>query len=170
MENTYTYTARSAENSEEIVTFTLHDHHMSVGLGVPLEQVERVLAETEMEAEGEEAPQPQIWLKPVAVSLLERGTGPFRLEDVSATADAGWLRVSAWYRAGGLALAPLTLVNGPVDNPQGAQAFVEEVDRRKEEIVGPLGSLNVLDYWLTWIAAGVALFALFQVIRRKGRA
>jgi hypothetical protein len=169
MENTYTYTARSAENPEEIVTFTLHDHHMSVGLGVPLEQVERVLAETETE-EGEEAPHPHIWLKPVAVSLLERGTGPFRLADVSATADDGWLRVSAWYRAGGLALAPLTLVNGPVDNPQGAQAFVDEVDRRKEEIVGPLGSLNVLDYWFTWIAAGVALFALFQVIRRKGRA
>jgi hypothetical protein len=170
MENTYTYTARSAANPEEVVTFTLHDHHMSVGLGVPLEQVERVLAETETEAEGEDAPQPQIWLKPVAVSLLERGTGPFRLADVSATADDGWLRVSAWYRAGGLALAPLTLVNGPVDNPQGAQAFVDEVDRRKEEIVGPLGSLNLLDYWFTWIAAGVALLALFQVIRRKGRA
>jgi len=42
MENTYTYTARSIEDPEQVVTFTLQDHRMSVGLGAPLEQIETV--------------------------------------------------------------------------------------------------------------------------------
>ena len=43
MENTYTYTARNIEDPEQVVTLTLQDHHMSVGLGAPLEQIETVL-------------------------------------------------------------------------------------------------------------------------------
>ncbi len=121
------------------------------------------------DAEEETGPesQPQLWLKPLAVSLLERGVGPFRIADVSAAAKDEWLSVSAWYRAGGLALAPVTLVDGIVDNPQAAQAFVEEVDKRKSEVQGPFGPLSVLDYWLTWILAGLLLFGLFQIWRRQ---
>lgn len=168
MENTYTYTARSIENPEQVVTFTLQDHHMSVGLGAPLEQIETVLQR--IDAGKEEAGQEalaKLWLRPVAVSLLERGVGPFRVSDVSATAADDWLRVSAWYRAGGLALAPITLVDGRVDNPQAAQAFVEEVDKRKSEVTGTVAPLNVLDYWFTWVLASVLLFGLFQIWRRK---
>jgi hypothetical protein len=35
LENTYTYTARSADHPERVVTFTLYDHSMSVELGAP---------------------------------------------------------------------------------------------------------------------------------------
>jgi hypothetical protein len=167
MENTYTYTARSIENPEQVVTFTLQDHHMSVGVGAPLEQIETVLQQADA---GEEAGQGALanpWLRPLAVSLLERGVGPFRVADVNATAEEDRLRVNAWYRAGGLALAPITLMNGRVDNPPAAQAFVEELQERKSEATGAFGLLNMLDYWFTWILAGTLMLGLFQIWRGK---
>ena len=173
MENTYTYTARNIENPEQVVTFTLQDHHMSVGMGAPLEQIETVLQEVDSgkEATGEagQGAQAKLWLRPLAVSLLERSVGPFRVVDVNATAEDDWLRVSAWYRAGGLALAPITLVDGRVDNPQAAQAFVEELEERKSEVSGALGLLNVLDYWFTWLLGAALMFGLFQAWRRRSQ-
>ncbi|MGD8465242.1 MAG: hypothetical protein PVI09_15350 [Anaerolineae bacterium] len=166
MENTYTYTARSLEHPEQVVTFTLQDHSMSVDLGAPLEQLESALQQLETEEAAGAEGSPQRWLRPMAVSLLERGIGPFRVTDVRAAAEEDWLRVKAWYRAGGLAVAPVTLIDGRVDNRQAAQAFVQELDRRKSE-AGSLGWLNVLDYWFTWVLAGILLVGLFQVWRRK---
>mgnify|MGYP001826710833 CR=1 FL=1 len=169
MENTYTYTARSIENPQQVVTFTLQDHHMSVGLGAPLEQIEVVLQEEDAGEDPRQGSQARLWLKPLAVSLLERGVGPFRVADVNAAAEEDWLRVSAWYRAGGLALAPIILVNGRVDNPPAAQAFVEELEERKSQVTGAFGLLNPLDYWFTWILAGALMLGLFQAWRRKSR-
>jgi hypothetical protein len=167
MENTYTYTARNIENPERVVTFTLQDHHMSVGVGAPLEQVETLLQRVETDEEAGQGALANLWLKPLAVSLLERGVGPFRIVDVNASAEEDRLRVNAWYRAGGLALAPITLVNGRVDNPQAAQAFVDELEKRKSEVMGVFALLNVLDYWFTWILAGALMLGLFQIWRRK---
>jgi hypothetical protein len=168
MENTYTYTARSVENPERVVTFTLQDHHMSVGLGAALEQIETALQQVDLGEEEAEGPtQSQLWLRPLAVSLLERGIGPFRIADVHANADEDWLRVRAWYRAGGLALAPITLIDGRVDNPEAAQAFVEELDERKSEVGAAIGLVSMLDYWVTWILAIGLVFGLLQVWRRK---
>jgi hypothetical protein len=166
MEDTYTYTARSVEYPEKAVTFTLHDHHMSVEMAAPVEQVERILPSGE-EEEAEHEEEARIWLKPLAVSLIERGTGPFRLEDVYPQADEDWLRVKAWYRAGGLGLVPVTLLDGRIDNPDAAQAFVEEVARRKEEVQGAAGLLSILDYWITWFLAGFLFFGLLSMWRRK---
>jgi hypothetical protein len=167
MENTYTYTARSIEDSEQVVTFTLQDHRMSVGLGAPLEQIETVLEQMDDGEETGQGSQPKLWLRPLAVSLLQRGVGPFRVADVKAATEDDWLRIRAWYRAGGLALVPVTLVDGRVDNPQAAQAFVGELEERKSEVTGALGLLNLLDYWFTWILAGGLMLGLFQVWRRK---
>jgi hypothetical protein len=167
MENTYTYTARSIENPQQVVTLTLQDHHMSVGLGARLEQIEVVLQEEDAGEERGQGSQARLWLKPLAVSLLERSVGPFRVADVDATAEEDRLRVSAWYRAAGLALAPITLVNGSVDNPPAAQAFVKELDERKSQVTGAFSLLNVLDYWFTWILAGALMLGLFQIWRRK---
>ena len=173
MENTYTYTARNAEDPAQVMTVTLLDHHMSVGLGPPLEQVEAAL---ETEIAGDEA-QPEesqsapsnLWLKPVVVSLVERGVGPFQLADVDAAIRDDWLRVSAWYRAG-LALAPITLVDGRVDNPPAAQAFVHELEARKAELERATGLFRLLDLWLTWILAVAVVLGLWQVWRRRTRA
>ncbi len=161
MEDTYTYIARSAEDPAKAVTFTLHDNSMSVGLGAPLEHVERAL-----EAEGEV--RPRLWLKPLAVSLLERGTRPFRVADVDATRAADdWLSVTAWVRAGGLRLAPIILIRGRVDNPEAALAFVEELSSRKASVAGPFKLLGLLDYWATWLLAGFFMVGLLGIWRRR---
>ena len=178
MEKTYTYTARSAEYPEQVVTFTLHDTHMSVGLGAPLEHLERALhigeeeeapEEEGGEAEGAEEAQEDLslWLKPMAVSLVERGTRPFRVDDVAAQAADDWLQVKAWVRTGGLRLMPITLIDGRVDNPAAAHAFVEEVAERKAT-TGP-NLLGLLDYWATWFVAGFLMVVLFQLWRRRGK-
>jgi hypothetical protein len=65
-----------------------------------------------------------------------------------------------------LALAPITLIDGRVDNPQAAQAFEEELHQRKAE-VGSLKLFNVLDYWFTWILAVFLMVGLFQVWHRR---
>jgi hypothetical protein len=167
VEKTYTYTARNSEDPGQVVTFTLHNHHLSVGLSAPLEQMERAL---EAEEGGpEEEAEAQLWLRPLAISLVERGVGPFRITDIYPHLDEDWLRVKAWYRAGGLGLMPVTLVDGPVDNAPAAEAFVQEVDRRKEDAAGAAGVLNVLDYWITWFLAAFLFVGLLKMWRKKGQ-
>jgi hypothetical protein len=160
MEDTYTYIARNADDPARAVTFTLHDHSVSVGLGAPLEHVERAL-----EPEGEV--RPQLWLKPLAVSLLERSTRPFHVTDVDARAVDDWLRVTAWLCAGGLRLAPISLTRGRVDNPEAASAFVEELNRRKESMSGPPAVLGILDYWATWFLVSLLMISLLGIWRRR---
>jgi len=178
MAKTYTYTARSAENPERVVTFTLRDSRMSVGVGAPLEQVERAIqlgrgeeepeeqVEEGAELEVRESARPKLWLRPLAVSLIERGTQPVHVDDVAAELADDWLQVKAWIRTGGLRLIPITLIDGRVDNPVAARDFVEEVQERKT--VTGLDLLGLLDYWATWIVAGVFALVMLQQWRRKG--
>lgn len=179
MTETYTYTARSAENPERVVTFTLRDSRMSVGVGAPLEQVERAIqlgrggegpeeGEVEEGAEVEvgETERPKLWLRPVAVSLIERGTRPVHVDDVVANLAEDWLQVKAWIRTGGLRLIPITLIDGRVDNPVAAQDFVEEVQERKK--VTGLNVFGLFDYWATWVVAGIFALVMFRQWRRKG--
>lgn len=177
MTRTYTYTARSAENPERVVTFTLRDSRMSVGVGAPLEQVERAIqigrgeevpeeAEAEAGSEVEVPERPKLWLRPVAVSLIERGTRPIHVDDVVAKMTDDWLRVRAWIRTGGLRLIPVTLIDGRVDNPVAAQDFVEEVQERKSTTGWDLFAL--FDYWATWVVVGISALVMFQQWRRKG--
>lgn len=172
MEGTYTYTARSPEHPEQTVTFTLRDEHLSVDLSAPMEQVERMLQARGDEEEGaapEEQAEVGVWLKPLAISLLERGVGPFHVSDVNALARQDELRIRAWYRAGGLGLVPITLIDGRIDNPEAAHAFVEEIARRKEMVSAAIGPLALLDYWVTWIIAILAFIALFNFWRRRAQ-
>jgi hypothetical protein len=53
-----------------------------------------------------------------------------------------------------------------VDNPVAAGDFVEEVQDRKS--VSGFQVLGLLDYWATWIVAGVVALAMLQQWRRKG--
>ncbi len=177
MAETYTYTARSAENPERVVTFTLRGSRLSVGVGAPLEQVEQAIRlgrgkepeaveeGVEAEIEVKEAERPKLWLRPLAVSLIERGTRPVHVDDVATSVADDWLQVRAWIRAGGLRLAPITLIDGRVDNPVAAQDFVEEVRERKT--VTGFNLFGLLDYWVTWIVAGTFALAMFQKWRRK---
>ena len=169
MENTYTYTALSAEDPAQVVTFTLYGHSLSVGLGAPLEHVERAVRSATGEAGVEEGHRFPVrpWLKPMAISLLERSTHPFDVSDVEGISQDDWLRVTAWFRTGGLRLVPITLLGGRVDNPDAAHAFVQELNRRRAAAAGPGRFLRVLDYWATWLLTGVAMVALLQFWRRR---
>lgn len=178
MAETYTYTARSADHPERVVTFTLRDSRMSVGVGAPLEQVERAIelgrgreetegeeaVEAEAQIEVEEPERARLWLRPLAVSLIERGTRPVHVDDVVAGVTDDWLRVRAWVRAAGLRLVPITLIDGRVDNPVAAEDFVQKVRERKTTT--GFNMLGFLDYWGTWIAAGVIALVLLQRTRR----
>jgi hypothetical protein len=166
MHNTYTYTARSADDPDRVMTFTLHDDQMSVSVAAPVEQIEQLIARlTKGEVpEGEETDITVPWLKPLAISLVERSTGSFNVEDVRAWMEDDVLVVKAWIRVGGLRGSPITLLDERVDNPDAAEAFVWELDSRKEEL-----DERVLpfDYWLTWIGMAAGAFLFFVLWRRR---
>jgi hypothetical protein len=182
MENTFTYTARSTVEPERVVTFTLHDHHMSVEVGGLMEQVERALRTEEDEAEEaapeeeqEELEEPEAaqrnpalaMVKPAAVSLLEMGTRPFHVRDVAAESDGDSFQVRTWVRAKGLRAAPVQFGWDSVDNPQGARAFVDELGRRQRATSYPGRFPGPMDYWISWFLIGVLALVLFWP-RRTG--
>ena len=194
MENTYTYTARSAMNPEMVVTFTLYDQYLTIDAGVPIEHLERAIEarraaaeaakkgeeeEIEEELEAEEAEEMEEteeveahlsirpWLKPMVISAVERTTRPFNVADVSAKAKGGGLRLAAWVRAGGLRLAPVSFRMERVDNPEAAEAFVEELDRRKESAPRPSSLPGFMDYWISWIGAAISMMIVLGIWLRR---
>ena len=164
MQNTYTYTARSVDNPERVVTFTLHDRQMSIGVGAPLEQIEAAIAKVTGDEDATEAEEAQLWLKPLAVALVERGTGPFDIADIDAEVEDDVLTIRGWVRVAGLRGGAITLMGGRVDNPVAAQAFVDEVHTRKQELAG---TVLPFDYWLTWLGMFTSLVILFVFWRRR---
>jgi hypothetical protein len=168
MENTYTYTARSADNPERVVTFTFFDRNLVVDVGALIEHVERALQAGQ--AEAEEEYHVQTWVKPMAISAIERGTHPFDVADVYAGSDNGGLSVTAWVRAGGLRLAPVVFNMEHVDNPGAAEAFVEELEKRKASVDRPGRFPGVLDYWVSWFVGGFSVTAVLAAwLHRKYR-
>lgn len=165
MEDTYTFIARSASDPSRVLAVTLHDHRMSVGSGPALAEAVRGSDPNE----DQESPIQRVWLRPLALSLLQRGRGPFDIADVFARADGDYLSLKAWFRAGGLRALPVTLIQGIVDNPDSAGAFVEELRSRKSSLETRFGVLEIFDYWITWIMAVMTLFGFFQLWRRRSR-
>jgi hypothetical protein len=164
-ENTYTYTARSAEDPAQVVTFTLHDHSMSVDLGTPLEYVERAIQPEETGDIAESAIEP--WAKPMALSVWERVTRPFSVADVHASAVDNWLQVTSWVRALGLRLAPIPFLMERVDNPDAARAFVDELNERKKTARQPGTFRGPLDYWITWLLGSLLIIMLVWLGLRR---
>jgi hypothetical protein len=140
------------------VTFTFSDHHLVVDAGAELGHVERAVS-TPVTAEQEsddEAHDVEPWLKPLAASDGERTYRLFDVSDVYALTEDEGLSVSAWVRAGGLRVAPVTFHMAQVDNPVAASAFVDELGRRKAEAEAPNRLPGMLDYWASWMLAGFA--------------
>jgi hypothetical protein len=167
MENTYTYTARSANDPQKVVTFTLFNDRIAIDVAALMEQVERVVAsrgegsKAAGEADGAEkaggaqpAPLERPWLAPGAASLLERATEAIRLTDVEAESPDGGLRLTAWVRANNLRLAPILFRMKKVDNPRAAEDFVNEIQRRKEEAPASRRLPGPFDYWAGWALGG----------------
>ncbi len=167
IDETYTYTARSVEDSTDVVTFTLRGSNVLVELGVPLEQIESTLGGTSGEKRAQPAHMVGKWAKPIAVSMVERMTHPVNVRDLQAHLDGGYLEVTAWLRPRGLRLARFTLFSDHVDNPDAAEAFISELDRRKDVAARPGKFRGLFDYWAGWAATTVTgLFLLWRGFRR----
>jgi hypothetical protein len=177
MENTYTFTARSTANPDRLITFTLHDHGLSVEPGLPMHQIEQMLNGHANEQNGQDGQEGDgatgrdlSWLGPTAVALLEAKTDYFDLRDVAARAKNHGFKLTAWLRAGGLRIAPFVFVIPEVDSPVGAEEFVKELDSRKatepraRKLPGPL------DYWATWAVVGLSSLAALTIWARRRRA
>ncbi|MBN1427146.1 MAG: hypothetical protein JXB07_02095 [Anaerolineae bacterium] len=172
MEDTYTFIARSAYDPSKVATFTLCDGTMMVDMGSPLENLEKPLQIVDEDVVGETGSSlllvESIWMRPVVLRLFERVTQPISISDIDASQVGDGLHVQAWIRVGGLRLAPIALVWNEVDNPDATQAFITELNRRKQATVHPGRFWGVLDYWASWLAVGLVVgFLLFRQLQKR---
>mgnify|MGYP001822878034 CR=1 FL=1 len=153
---TFTFTARNIEDPNRLATFTLQNGSVAMLLGDAL--VEQV--ESAMEAlDEEQRTQIRTWLQPAATGAVQAAIKPIPVNDFNADLSAdGDFHTTAWVRAGGLRLAPVRISWDQVDNPQGAAAFVQELERRQENMSAEKTGTGPFDYWATWLLfAGVAI-------------
>ncbi len=170
-EKTFTYTARSATDPEKMAMFTLHNGSVSVDLGNTL--VEQIDEAYQVTSDEESDRNFTTWIKPAATGAIQKLIKPLPLTDFDAELSGDALQATAWVRAGGLRLAPVMMTWQDVDNPDGAQAFVKELQDRKASIQDEQTRPAPLDYWISWIMIGVmtiALPILFVKQWRKQRA
>lgn len=157
MHDTYTYTARNAENADELATFTLYDHSLSIEASeILMEQIDRLVEAGKSETEFEVP----VWLKPVVAWLAQEVLRPFSVADVSARTHDDGFWVTAWVRAAGMRLAPLTLGWEHVDNPDAADAFVRQLNTRQMSAPHPGRFPGPFDYWAAWLIVAVLVVVL----------
>lgn len=166
MESTFTFTARSTKNPERAATFTIIGERVHVDFSqVILESIEKgMFPEHDEDVESLPAkPKGDIlpgWVKPAGMWIMQHGFDSFPVADVDASSNDGYFSVVIWTRATGLRLAPIVLKWLKVDNPAGADAFVDALNRIKTETSSEAKKTGIFDYWLTWILGG-AFFAFF---------
>ncbi len=161
MENTLTYTARGADDPDNMATFTLHNGSISIQLGnALLEQVEEVYETFRV---GDDRTL-STWIKPLATGSLQQLLEPIPLEDFDAEFKDDTLQTTAWLRAGGLRLAPVMMKWEQVDNPAGAAAFLEALDDRKSGLDDSHRLPNPFDYWAGWAILTIVTLTLPFVI------
>lgn len=169
LQNTYTYTARSAENPDQLATFTLTDHQMLIDPGTSLQQMQEKLAGLG-DADSKRDAAARL-LKPAALWAMQHIVQPFALDDVAVNSSGDDLRIRAWTRAGGLRLAPVMLAWNEVDNSAAAEQFIAEVETRKAGATRAAALPGPMDYWLAWLAAAFALIvgviALPRLLRQS---
>ncbi|MFN2234683.1 MAG: hypothetical protein ACK2U1_10660 [Anaerolineales bacterium] len=168
MENnhtTYTYTARSVNRPDNVITFTLDDGHMRVNLTGLLEGASLV---TQAEEKSDELKQQvTTQAKPAALKIAEQISGPVHVSDVQASLDDERLKVSLWQRLAGLRLAPIQLNMGRIDNRNAAEDFIKELKERQAEEAHIGKFFGPLDYWFGWIALGLVIVFLVRWPGRK---
>lgn len=158
---TYTYTARNTGDFNKVVTFTLHDGHMRVGLSGLMDQIQTVASSEEKSDEIKHQAATQA--RPALLKLRENISGPVDINDVNANLSGDRLRVTLWPRLGGLRVAPVRINMGQVDNQGAAEAFVDELNRRKEGQSDSRRFFGPLDYWIGWV--GILLVIGFFIRR-----
>lgn len=160
MQDTYTYTARSAEDPDRVVTFTLANGHMMLNLTGVEDRLSDLATAEEKVATVKEQMKKQA--TPSLMKGLEQLSGPVHVRDVAADLDEEKLTVRAWQRAGGLRLAPMVIGVDRVDNVEAAEAFVDELDARQQSAQSAGKFAGPLDYWFGWVALLLALIVLIR--------
>ncbi len=161
--NTFTYTARNAQEPGRVLTFTLQGEYLRINLTGLADSVSEAL--TGKKEEEEDAGQKlKEQAGPTTLKVLEEISGPLHVKDVSGSLKSGQFKLTAWKRVGGLRAAPIVLNMGQVDNPEAAGAFLEELKARKQVASRISSFFGPLDYWFGWL--GILLVILF-FIRRK---
>ena len=161
--NTFTYTARNKNNLEKVTTFTLVDDRLKINLTGLLDQAQKISsAETALQ---ETQSQIGLQAKPLVMKMLENVYhAGIHINDARVHINDGRFKLTAWYRAAGLRLAPITINMGEIDNPAAAEAFADEISRRQKQ-ASPTGKFfGPLDYWFGWVGL---LFVIFLLIRKK---
>ncbi len=166
MMDTYTYTARSADDPQKVITFTLRDEYLEINVTGMLEHIGEVVSGEERKRAVEKKIKTQA--KPAALKVMEELSGPIHISDVKGeVAGEDQLKLTIWKRVGGLRAAPILLQFDNVDNPEAAQAFIAELKNRKAS-ADHLGKFfGPLDYWLGWIGLVFVLVLLWRWPRRK---
>jgi hypothetical protein len=164
-ENTFTYTARSVQNPEKTAMFTLHNGSVSIQLGDTLMEQAKEAYDESFGVEDDR--QLTAWIKPVATGALQRLLQPIPLADFDADVKGEALQATAWIRAGGLRVAPVMIIWQEIDNPEGANAFVAELQERKEALAGTGRLPDPFDYWASWIMIGLMSIVLPIMLLRQ---
>jgi hypothetical protein len=158
--HTYNYTARSLDNPDNVVTFTLDDSQMRINLTGTLEKLEKIIEADEKPTEIRHQIKSQ--LQPGTLKVAEFLSTPVHLSDVNVDLDDSRLNVNTWKRVAGLRLAPLSIKVNHVDNPDAAQAFVKELDQRKSKANHTGKFFGPLDYWFGWLVMILAIVILLR--------
>ena len=164
-EKTFTFMARSATDPDKMAMFTLQNGSVSIDLGSTLvdQAGDAYAAIRDEEVEGDLS----TWINPAVTGALQKLVKPIPLGDFNAEMKGDALQATAWIRTAGLRLAPVMMTWDDVDNPEGAKAFVDELDSRKQTIDKDESLLAPLDYWASWVAIGfVALLFPILFIRK----
>jgi hypothetical protein len=165
MAKTYTYTARSADDPAQVITFTLYNHALSIGPGTP-EQISPKLWSTAPKAGPGVDNLPAAWLKTVAL-LKESNCDRITLMDTETSIVKDSLRLVIWSRSHKRHWSPITIVMEHVDNLDAARAFVKELNRRKisarrrERFFGFLGAR------IAWFIVGTFITSAAMISLRS---
>lgn len=162
--NTYTYTARNADNPNKVLTFTLQGDFLKINLTGLEDDLAEIIAGDKKKENIKETISDQTG--PTALKVMEGISGPVHLNDVSVALQGEnntKFKITLWKRLGGLRAAPVILDMGEIDNPPAAQKFAQELNTRKESAGKISKFFGPLDYWLGWI--GIALLSLFFIRR-----
>lgn len=162
--NTYTYTARNAEDSDKVLTFTLQGEYLKINLTGLADNVGQILEEKDDPEAAREQLTSQV--KPTTLKMLEAVSGPLHVSDVKGQIsgpNGDSLQITAWKRVGGLRAAPIILNMGRVDNPQAAESFLVELQNRKQKASRISKFFGPLDYWFGWL--GLVLLVAFFIRR-----
>lgn len=161
---TYTYTARNADDPDQVLTLSLENNHLHFYLTGVLRKVEQVSQADDKLDEAKQQLKSQV--KPGLLKVAEGLSGPFHINDVAAHFNGEQFQLNAWQRLAGLRLAPLWINMGRVDNSDAAEAFVSELEERQASASHPGRFFGPLDYWLGWAAVFFVLVVLFRWPRR----